>query len=198
MRWALAWPRTIAALVGITAMVGGAPFLHTNRYLGGPDTASASVRPVLRLGAPGTPANRLDIESSNLGPGDTSQRVFDVDLKTDRPLDLSMRVSARQSSLLDRDRTHGLRIAIESCASGWQVHANPVRYTCARGLRTESRARALSKAKAGPPVQFAVIRNSGVLHLRVRLMLPKNASNAFQNQRSVLQFKLVSVPHAGH
>jgi hypothetical protein len=32
----------------------------------------------------------------------------------------------------------------------------------------------------------------------VRLMIPKKASNAFQNKRSVLQFKLVSVPHAGH
>jgi spore coat-associated protein N len=198
MRWALAWPRTIAALVGITAMVGGAPFLHTNRYLGGPDAASAAVRPMLRVGARGTPANRLDIESSNLGPGDSSQRVFDVSLQTDRPLDLSMRVSVTKSSLLDRDRKQGLRIAIESCTSDWQAHSSPLRYTCALGLRTESRARALSKLKAGPPVKFAVVRNSGVLHLRVRLMLPKKASNAFQNKRSVLQFKLVSVPHAGH
>jgi spore coat-associated protein N len=197
MRWALAWPRTIAALVGITAVVGGAPFLHTNRYLGGSASASAAVRPMLRLGARGTPANRLDIESSNLGPGDSAQRVFDVNLETDRPLDLSMRVSVTRSSLLDRDRKHGLRIAIESCASGWQAHSSPLRYTCARGRRTESRARALSKLKAGPPVRFAVMRNSSVLHLRVRLTLPKNASNAFQNRRSVLQFKLVSVPHAG-
>ena len=104
-------------------VTSGAPIARRPRFAPPSDSAHAERRPI-----GSTSSRRI------LVPVIPQQRVFDVIVKADRPLDLSLRVSVSRSSLLDQDRKHGLRIAIESCAAGWKVHANPLR-TCARGFR---------------------------------------------------------------
>ncbi len=177
----------LAAFVTVT-VVGCAPFVGPD-HLGTPAGASKRVAAV-KLGAPGSPANRLDIPTRDLGPGDSSERAFDLEIRNVRVTRVTLRVHVSRSSLLDRDPA-GLQIAVDTCKSGWRESKNALTYTCASKAATVLSWRPLSKIKRG--VDFNVPQSSAdATHLRLRLRLPATATNALQGKTSQLGIELVA------
>jgi spore coat-associated protein N len=183
----------LLAVLATVTIVGCAPFIG-GRPLpapGGPGRAPGAGRHAIQLGAPGTPANRFDLATSELGPGDSAQRVLDVIVTDRRTRRLGLRVSVSVSSRLDSDAHEGLEVAIDSCRRAWRERVHPLRYTCRGRIRKVLRRAPLAKVKARG--EISVRRGGGrVEHLRLRLALPAAAQNDFQALRSTLVFDLIA------
>ncbi|MGH3050192.1 MAG: TasA family protein, partial [Gaiellaceae bacterium] len=120
------------ALVGVAAGIAG-----LGTYAG--FTSATSAQPqnvssgtlVVDVGATGSVTNRLDVDATDIAPGDTIERT--VDLVNTGTLDfasLDMTTSAPvTSSLLDTDATNGLQMVIDSCSVAWTETAVGAGYT---------------------------------------------------------------------
>ncbi len=176
--------------------MGCAPFIGLDRFAGGLGKAGASSSvPTIALGAPGTPANRFDIDSTGLGPGDSSQRVLDINTKSARDFVVTLRISVTKSSLLDRDRVNGLQISLDDCRSGWHENHVPFVYECRGGrIGTVMSSRPLADVKWAGPIVMRLTSGSGTEHLRMRVVLPSTAKNQFQGLTTVLKLDLTATP----
>jgi spore coat-associated protein N len=183
----------ILALAATLGTLGGA---------GGGTLAAVLHRPAphvprvqIALGRPG-PANRLSLPGVAMAAGDRLQRTFDLRSLNDAPI---MRVAltshAHPSSRLDRDRANGLRLRIDRCSSAWRELRRPYRYSCA-GRRTQVVAWRPVIGTGMPLVGLANLTRTRTAHLLLTLLLPQQAPNSLQGQRSGLTYTFTAAQAA--
>ncbi len=189
---------TVAAVGSATAVAGLGTFGTFT------DTTNAST-PVdsgivnLDLGATGAVTNRLDVAATDIVPGDTIQRAFDLNATgTTSPLgSVTLTSTAPTSSLLNTDATNGLQLKIESCldtttgVNAWvESAAAPYTYTCPA---TATRAAVVAeRAVIGSGVSMPGLKSLSTAgasdNLVMTLRLPTSADNTFQNLASTIRF----------
>lgn len=191
-RWRLAASLLIVLLAFSFVGIGAwATFTTTT-------TASTSVSSgtvVIQLGATGASTNRLNVNASGIGPGDTVQRSVDlINAGTMNLATITLTTSATTSSLLDTDAVNGLQMAIDSCSVPWtESGISPnFTYSCSGSTSTVLASRAV--IGSGLALSNLGALTAGVTdHLRVSLTLPSTAGNSFQNQSSTIQYSFVGV-----
>jgi hypothetical protein len=187
------WPCTLAAVVGLPLFLIVAPFVSNAFGTGTAAASPAKTSISLQLGKPGTAANTMNIEASNMRPGDIAERTLDVVLGTKAKARVALSTRIAKTSILDKLPKDGLQIEILSCAVPW-TEGPPLHYTCRRGLRTVLASEPLAKAKQAGPIVLAKASGSTTFHLRVVLTLPRSGGNELQGQVSVLRFDLSALP----
>lgn len=144
----------------------------------------------IALGATGAATNRLTVGATDIAPGDTMQRSFD--LTNAGSIDLAsttLTTTASPSSLLDTDATNGLQMVIDKCSVAWtEAGSSPAfTYTCG-GTTTSVLA---SQAVIGSAISLANLSSltaGSTDRLRLTLTLPSGAGNTFQNISSTVSY----------
>jgi spore coat-associated protein N len=148
----------------------------------------------LQIGSAGTAANRLSIGASGLIPGDTVQRVIDIqNTSAFNYSSLTLTTTAAPSSLLDTDATNGLQMVIDECSVAWtESGSNPnYSYTCS-GTTTP---RITTRAVIGSSMNLgggALAANTTGKY-RVTLTLPSSAGNTFASLNSTISYAFTAV-----
>ena len=190
---------TVAAVGSATAVAGLGTFGAFT------DTTTAST-PVdsgvvnLDLGAVGA-ANRLTVAATDIVPGDTMQRAFDLSSTgSTSPLGSVTMTSvapAGSTSLLDTDATNGLQLKVEKCvdtttgANAWVESASaPYTYSCpTTATRSDVVAqRAVIGSAVAMPGLKSLTTAGATDNLVMTLTLPTSAGNTFQNLASTINF----------
>jgi hypothetical protein len=124
-------------------------------------------------------------------PGASLTQAVDLVNDGDSALSsVSLATTARVSSLLDTDTTHGLQLSVRSCSVAWTAS-----YTCDGDVRTV--------LAAGPVARTAALDAPRSLtagatdHLAVTAALPSSAGDEFRNQASELQLVFSAVQRDG-
>jgi hypothetical protein len=190
-----------AAILAAAASVAGfgtyATFTSSSAASNALNTGSVSIA----LGAVG-PANRLTLGASGLLPGDTLQRVIDLQndgvAGSDDLAAVSLTTAASPSSLLDTDATDGLQMTIDRCSAPWTESGTSPAFTYSCSGTTSSVL--ASQAVIGSNLALANLSSlaAGVTdHLRVTLALPSSAPNSMQGLASTLSYTFVGTQRAG-
>ena len=144
----------------------------------------------IALGATGAATNRLTVGATDIAPGDTMQRSFDLTNAGSINLaSTTLTTTASPSSLLDTDATNGLQMVIDKCSVAWtEAGSSPAfTYTCG-GTTTSVLA---SQAVIGSAISLANLSSltAGTTdRLRLTLTLPSAAGNTFQNISSTVSY----------
>jgi hypothetical protein len=158
-------------------------------------TSVSSGTVVIQLGATGASTNRLNVNASGIGPGDTVQRS--VDLINSGTMNLStitLTTTATTSSLLDTDPTNGLQMAIDGCSVPWTESGTSPNFTYSCSGSTSIVLASRAVVGSGLALSSLGALTAGVTdHLRVSLTLPIAAGNSFQNQSSTIQYAFTGV-----
>lgn len=144
----------------------------------------------IALGATGASTNRLTVNATDIAPGDTMQRSFD--LTNSGSIDLAsvtLTTTASPSSLLDTDATNGLQMVIERCSVAWtEAGSSPAfTYTCGGSTSTVLATRAV----IGSAISLSNLTTTtagSTDYLRLTLTLPGTAGNTFQNISSSITY----------
>jgi spore coat-associated protein N len=176
------------------AGVGGAAFAAFTST----SNASQSVTTgTVSLAGIGTNAagNRLTVGATNIAPGDSIQRA--VTLTNTGSIDLAgvvLTTNATTSSLLTTDATNGLQVVIDKCSVAWTESAPPYTYTC--GGTTSSVLASTPVIGTNLALGNLALTASAVNNLRVTVMLPSAAGNAFQGLTSVVNYTFTGTQRA--
>jgi spore coat-associated protein N len=178
----------MAALGAYATFTGSASVSHT--------ISSGTV--TIALGSTGASTNRLNVNATNIAPGDTIQRS--VDLSNTGSLDLSsvtLTTAASPSSLLDSDGTNGLQMVIDRCASAWtESGVSPAfTYSCSGGSTNIVASRAVVGSNVSLP-GLSTLSTGGADHLLVTLTLPSAAGNTFQGLSSTISYTFTGTQRA--
>jgi hypothetical protein len=136
-------------------------------------------------------ANRMTVGATNLVPGDTIQRVVDINNNgsagTSSVGSIALTTTAPTSSLLDTDTTNGLQMVIDKCSVAWTESGPPYTYTCGGTTTAVLATRAVIGANMALS-NMSAITAGNTDHLRVTLTLPAGAGNTLQGQSSTLNY----------
>jgi predicted ribosomally synthesized peptide with SipW-like signal peptide len=144
----------------------------------------------IALGATGASTNRLTVNATDIAPGDTMQRSFDLTNSGSINLaSVTLTTSASPSSLLDTDATNGLQMVIERCSVAWtESGSSPAfTYTCGGSTSTVL----ASRAVIGSAISLSNLTTTtagSTDYLRLTLTLPSAAGNTFQNISSSITY----------
>ena len=152
----------------------------------------------IALGSTGASTNRLTVNASNIVPGDTMQRSFDLtNSGSDDLASITLTTSATASSALDTDATNGLQMTIDKCSIAWvELGTSPAfTYTCAGTTSTVLASRAvigsnISLSNLGATTQGATD------HMRLTLTLPSGATNTLQGLTSTVSYAFTGTQRA--
>jgi hypothetical protein len=122
---------------------------------------------------------------STIAPGDRVSRTLTLHARGRGFRRLRLTVKSKGVSMLT-DRAQGLRLTISRCAKRWRTRRSG--YTC--------RGKAKLVLKPGPvlgrrKLSRASIKRGKKLFLLLTLVLPADAGNTFQHQRSTLVYRFV-------
>lgn len=178
------------AIVGAAASVGGlgtfASFTSSTSASGTPATGTVTIA----LGATGASTNRLNIGATDVAPGDTLQRSFDLTNSGSINLaSVTLTSTASPSSLLDTDVTNGLQMVVDRCSVAWTEAGVAPAYTYSCGGSTTTVL--ASRAVIGAAIALSSLSSTtaGVTdRLRLTLTLPGTAGNTFQNITSTITY----------
>jgi hypothetical protein len=178
----------MSALGAYATFTGSASVSHT--------VSSGTV--TIALGATGASTNRLNVNATNIAPGDTIERS--VDLSNTGSLDLSsvtLTTAASPSSLLDSDGSNGLQMVIDRCASAWtESGTSPAfTYSCSGGAVSVVASRAVIGSNMSLP-GLSALTTGGTDHLRVTLTLPAATGNTFQGLSSTISYTFTGTQRA--
>lgn len=152
-------------------------------------TASSATL-TLSLGATGASTNRLTVNASNLVPGDSYYRSFDlINSGTKALSSITLTTTASPSSLLDTDATNGLQMVIQRCSTSWtEAGSSPnFTYTCGGSTSTVLASRAIiGSSIALSNLGATAISTTDKLLLTVTF--PSAAGNTFQGLSSTISF----------
>jgi len=187
----------LAAAASIASFGTYATFTSSSAASNALDTGSVSIA----LGAVG-PANRLTLGASGLLPGDTMQRVIDLQNTgipgSDDLAAVSLTTSASLSSLLDTDATDGLQMAIDRCSVPWTESGTSPAFTYSCSGTTSSVLASQAVIGLNLPLSNLSSLAAGITdHLRVTLTLPSSAPNTMQGLSSTLDYTFVGIQRAG-
>ena len=182
---------SLAVVAAAASMAGLGTFAtFTSSTTATHTVSSGSV--TIALGAVGA-ANRLTVNATNIAPGDTMQRAFQ--LSNSGNIDLAsaptLTTTASPSSLLDTDGTNGLQMVIDKCSVAWTEAASAPAYTYTCGGTTTSVL--ASRAVIGSAISLSNLSDlttagAGPDYLRLTLTLPSGAGNTFQALSSTLTY----------
>ncbi|MEY2430701.1 MAG: hypothetical protein QOC92_426 [Acidimicrobiaceae bacterium] len=159
----------------------------------------ASGTVTIALGSTGAATNRLTVNASNLVPGDTVQRAFDLsNTGSENLASIALTTTASPTSLLDSDATSGLQMVIDKCALPWvETGVSPAfTYTCVPGASSVI----ASRGVIGSGLTMAglgALTSGGSDHLRVTLTLPSATNNTFQGLTSTISYSFLGTQRAG-
>ena len=186
------------AIVGAAASVGGlgtfASFTSSTSASGTPATGTVTIA----LGATGASTNRLNIGATDVAPGDTLQRSFDLTNSGSINLaSVTLTTTASPTSLLDTDATNGLQMVIDRCSVAWTEGgvAPAYTYTCGGSTTTVL----ASRAVIGSTIALSSLASltAGLTdRLRLTLTLPGTAGNTFQNISSTITYAFTGTQRA--
>jgi hypothetical protein len=188
------------AVLGSAASIAGlgtfATFTASTTADGALHTGAVSIG----LGGVGG-ANRLTVGASGLLPGDTLQRVVDLNNTSGAGSDnlgaISLTTTATPTSLLDSDAVNGLQMKVEKCPTAWVEAGTAPAYTysCSGAVTTVLAQRAVigSNLDLGT---VAALTTGGSDHLRVTLSLPTTAPNTMQSLASSIDYTFNAVQRA--
>jgi spore coat-associated protein N len=187
----------LAAAASIASFGTYATFTSSSAASNALDTGSVSIA----LGAVG-PANRLTLGANGLLPGDTMQRVIDLQNTgipgSDDLAAVSLTTSASLSSLLDTDATNGLQMAIDRCSVPWTESGTSPAFTYSCSGTTSSVLASQAVIGLNLPLSNLSSLAAGITdHLRVTLTLPSSAPNTMQGLSSTLDYTFVGIQRAG-
>jgi predicted ribosomally synthesized peptide with SipW-like signal peptide len=153
---------------------------------------------VVALGAVGA-ANRLTVNATNIAPGDTMQRAFN--LSNTGNIDFAgapnLTTTASPSSLLDTDASNGLQMVIDKCSAAWTESGPPYTYTCSGTTTSVLATRALiGSSIALSNLADLTTNGSGPDYLRLTLTLPSGAGNTFQGLSSTITYSFNATQRA--
>ncbi len=144
----------------------------------------------IALGATGAATNRLNVDASGLGPGDSIQRSFDLLNQGSMNLtSITLTTTATTSSLLDTDTTNGLQAVIDRCSVAWtEAGSSPnFSYTCSGSTTTVLASRAVIGSNLALS-NLGALTSGATDHLRLTVTLPSTAGNSLQGQSSTIQY----------
>ena len=149
----------------------------------------------------GTVTNRLSVGATNLAPGDTLQRGFE--LRNNGSLDMAsitMAISATSSSALDTDGTNGLEVKIDKCSLPWvEVGVSaPFSYTCAGTTSSVLAYTSVAAIKASPAtlISPSALTAGASDYLVATVRLPSAAGNTLQGLSSTLSISFTGTQRA--
>ena len=176
------------AILGVAAGVGSLGTFATFTSSAAQSHTPATGTVIVALGATGASTNRLNIGATDVAPGDTLQRSFDITNNGSLNLaSITLTSTASPSSLLDTDATNGLQMNIDRCSVAWTESGPPYTYTCGGSTSVVL----ASRAVIGATIALANLTSTtaGVTdRLRLTLTLPGTAGNTFQNITSTISY----------
>ncbi len=180
------------AVLGAAASIAGLGTYATFTSSASASHTVSSGTVTVALGAVGA-ANRLTVNATNIAPGDTMQRAFN--LSNSGNIDFTaaptLTTSTSPSSLLDTDGTNGLQMQIDKCSVAWtEAGSSPAyTYTCSGSTSAVLASRAVvGSAISLSNVSDLVTAGSGPDYLKLTLTLPSGAGNTFQGLSSTLTY----------
>ena len=189
---------SIALLLLAAALAGiGAYATFTDSASASHSVTTGTV--AIDLGATGSSTNRLNVDATNVAPGDTMQRSFDLTNSGSLNLaSVTFTTNATTSSLLNTDAADGLQMVIDRCSNAWtESGSSPAfTYTCSGTTSTV----VASRPVIGTNIAFSnlTITTAGNTdHLRLTLSLPTSAGNAFQGLTSTISYTFTGTQRAG-
>jgi hypothetical protein len=181
----------VLAIVAAAAASAGAFGTFTSTVDDSHSVTAGTV--VIALGTHGA-ANRLDVDATDVAPGDTIERV--VDLSNTGSLDLAsvdLTTTATVSSRLDTDATNGLQMQIDNCDQAWTEAGTSPAYTYTCGGTSSSVL--ASQAVIGSNLTLSnltALTAGDTDHLLLTLTLPSSADNTFQNESSTIDYSFTA------
>jgi hypothetical protein len=147
------------------------------------------------VGQSGTQANRLDVDATDVSPGETVERS--LDLINSGSIDLSaitLTTTATSSSILDTDTTDGIQLQIDRCSTDWDESGSAPDYTYSCSGSTDSVLASRPIIGSGLTLDnLSALSGGHTDHLLVSMTLPSSADNSFENQSSAIRFVFTSV-----
>jgi hypothetical protein len=182
---------SLAALGTTAAIAGLGTFAtFTSSTSAGQSVAAGTV--TIALGATGAATNRLTVSATNIVPGDTMQRSFDVsNTGTVTLASITTTTTATPSNVLTTDTTNGLQMVVDRCSTAWtEAGTSPAfTYTCGGTLTTIIASRPVLGNNLAMP-GLSALTNGGTDHLRVTLTFPTTADNTFQGLTTTVTYSL--------
>jgi spore coat-associated protein N len=200
-RTSLSYRRKLALSAALLLLAAGLVALGAYATFTGSASVSQTISSgtvTIALGATGASTNRLNVNATDIAPGDTIQRS--VDLSNTGTLDLAsvtLTTTASPSSLLDSDATNGLQMVISRCVSAWtESGSSPAfTYTCSGGSTTVVSSRAVIGTNVSLP-GLSTLTSGGTDHLLVTLSFPSSAGNTFQGLSSTISYTFTGTQRA--
>ena len=184
-------------IVGAAAAVAGVGTFGSFTDSTAPlDAAVSSGTLSLDLTAGGTAG--LTMNAAGFVPGDSISRSVDLVNSGDLAMDsISLTSVASTNSLLDTDKTNGLKLTIDTCAVKWteSTSSGVTAYSCAPGSTPFVSTSPVTGSMA--PGAARSINPRGVDHLVVTVGLPTTAGNELQGKSSNLAITFVGVQKTG-
>lgn len=150
----------------------------------------------------GTPAQGTPVVASGLVPGDTVQRAITLNRASDGEkfgsVTMTTTATANPATVLTADTINGLQLKVDQCSAAWVKSATTSELTCG-GTTTPA-------VVAGPVLGSNVALNgvtttlngsTPTAFLRVTLVLPESAGNAFQGKSDTINFSFTATQRAG-
>jgi spore coat-associated protein N len=193
------------ALIGTAAGVAGlgtyGAFVSTTEA----QTKVGSGTVILALGAAGGAENRLNLAANGLVAGDTVQRAVKLSnagTEDFAAITLATKaVPAAEGAALPKlvtDRTHGLKLLIQSCSVAWtETGTSPAfSYECEGETKTILENQAVM-LKAPVDLNLKALAAHQSDYLRVTMTLPGTADKTFAGQDSGIGFTFTATQRAG-
>jgi spore coat-associated protein N len=155
---------------------------------------------VVTISIPGAGAtDRLTLGASDIVPGDTMQRVVDLENTGNTVLAaITLTTTASTSSLLDTDPVNGLQMAIDECSQSWTESGVSPAYTYTCGGTTSTVL--ASQAVIGSDLALSNMTSTtpgDTDHLRVTLSFPTATGNGLQGQTSAITYAFTGTQRVG-
>ena len=179
-----------AAVIGAAASFGSLSTFASLTSSTSVSNTPATGTVTIALGSTGASTNRLNLGATDLAPGDTMQRSFDLtNSGTINLASVTLTTTASPSSLLDTDATNGLQINIDRCSVAWTESGSSPAYTYTCGGSTSTVL--ASRAVIGSAISLSNLTSTtagSTDHLRLTITLPGTAGNTFQNLTSSITY----------
>lgn len=178
------------ALLGGAASIAGLGTFATFSNTASASHTVSSGTVTLALGTTGASTNRLNVDATNVGPGDTIQRSFDLANTGSMNLSsITLTTTAAPSSKLDTDVTNGLQMVIDRCSVAWTESGSSPNfsYTCGGSTTSIIATRAVIGSNLSMS-GLSALTGGGSDHLRLTLTLPSSADSTFEGLTSTLTY----------
>ncbi|MGH3104946.1 MAG: TasA family protein [Gaiellaceae bacterium] len=181
----------VGAAVGLAGLGSYASFTSQTSAQAHTVTSGTMTLTIPAAGA----SNRLTVGASDIAPGDTIQRAFNLTSGgTLNPASITLTSTATASSLLDSDAANGLQMTIDKCSVAWTEAGPPYTYTC--GGTTSSVLGSRAVIGSNIALSNMSLTSGSTDYLRLTLTLPSSTGNTLQGQSSTISYQFTGTQRA--